>query len=92
MEGGFELNSLTGPAGTSSFVLPEPCDSASWSACCLLLCKQRNRLVAEYALRGIDSPMGVAEYRLIEALPQALANSLPSIEDIERELGGIDRP
>ena len=54
----------------------------------LLLCKQRNRLVAEYALRGIDSPMGVAEYRLIEALPEALARSLPSVEDLERELGG----
>jgi predicted nuclease of restriction endonuclease-like (RecB) superfamily len=56
----------------------------------LLLCKQRNRLVAEYALRGIDSPMGVAEYRLIEALPESLADSLPSVEDIERELGGAE--
>jgi hypothetical protein len=54
----------------------------------LLLCKQRNRLVAEYALRGIDSPMGVAEYRLIEALPEALARSLQSVEDLEKELGG----
>jgi len=58
----------------------------------LLLCKQRNRLVAEYALRGIDSPMGVAEYQLIEALPQALADSLPSVEDIERELGRAGSP
>lgn len=58
----------------------------------LLLCKQRNRLVAEYALRGIDSPMGVAEYRLIESLPEALASSLPSIEELERELGGDEGP
>jgi predicted nuclease of restriction endonuclease-like (RecB) superfamily len=54
----------------------------------LLLCKQQNRLVAEYALRGITNPMGVAEYQLLEALPESLATSLPSIEDIERELGG----
>lgn len=58
----------------------------------LLLCKQRNRLVAEYALRGINSPMGVAEYRLIEALPEGLADSLPSVEEIERELGGTEGP
>lgn len=54
----------------------------------LLLCKQQNRLVAEYALRGITNPMGVAQYQLLEALPESLATSLPSIEDIERELGG----
>ena len=53
----------------------------------LLLCKQKNRLVAEYALRGIQSPMGVAEYQLLETLPDTLKTSLPSIEEIERELG-----
>lgn len=52
----------------------------------LLLCKQKNRLVAEYALRGIQSPMGVAEYQLLETLPDTLKTSLPSIEEIEREL------
>lgn len=35
----------------------------------LLQCKQRNRLVAEYALRGIDRPMGAAVYHFLEALP-----------------------
>lgn len=54
----------------------------------LLLCKQHNRLVAEYALRGISSPIGVAEYQLLEALPEELQTSLPSIEEIERELSG----
>ncbi|MCT9810176.1 PDDEXK nuclease domain-containing protein [Acidovorax sp. Be4] len=54
----------------------------------LLLCKQQNRLVAEYALSGIDKPMGVAEYQLLRDLPARLEHSLPSIADIEAELAG----
>jgi predicted nuclease of restriction endonuclease-like (RecB) superfamily len=53
----------------------------------LLLCKAKNRVVAEYALRDSNKPMGVAEYQLVAALPQELQTSLPSIEQIERELG-----
>ncbi|AXE94620.1 DUF1016 domain-containing protein [Paraburkholderia terricola] len=53
----------------------------------LLLCKEHNRLVAEYALRGIAKPMGVAEYQLLREIPQPLATELPSIEEIEAELG-----
>lgn len=45
----------------------------------LLLCKQQNRLVAEYALSGIDKPIGVAEYQLLRDLPDMLEQSLPSI-------------
>jgi predicted nuclease of restriction endonuclease-like (RecB) superfamily len=54
----------------------------------MLLCKTQNRLVAEYALRDNHKPIGVAEYQLVESLPEELRNSLPSIELIERELGG----
>jgi hypothetical protein len=54
----------------------------------LLLCKNKNKVVAEYALRNNTQPMGVAEYRLVESLPPELQTSLPSIEQIERELGG----
>ncbi|NHB11394.1 DUF1016 domain-containing protein [Burkholderia cepacia] len=54
----------------------------------LLLCKSKNTLVAEYALRDKTQPIGVAEYQLIESLPEELQTSLPSIEQIERELGG----
>lgn len=46
-----------------------------------------NRLVAEYALRGIAKLMSVAEYQLLREVPQPLATDLPSIEDIEAELG-----
>ena len=53
----------------------------------LLLCKSKNKVVAEYALRDNTRPIGVAEYQLVESLPPELQTSLPSIEQIERELG-----
>jgi predicted nuclease of restriction endonuclease-like (RecB) superfamily len=52
----------------------------------LLLCKTQDRLVAEYALSGIDKPIGVAEYQLVRALPETLATSLPTVEELENEL------
>ncbi len=54
----------------------------------LLLCKTQNRVVAEYALRDSNKPIGVAEYQLVAALPAELRTSLPSIEQIEREFAG----
>ena len=54
----------------------------------LLLCKSKNKVVAEYALRQNNQPLGVAEYKLIESLPPELATDLPSIEQIEQELMG----
>ena len=56
----------------------------------LLLCKTKNRLVAEYALSGISKPIGVAEYQLVRALPEPLDTNLPSIEEIEAELSRED--
>ena len=55
----------------------------------LLLCKTKNRVVAEYARRDSHKPMGVAEYQLIESLPAELQTSLPSTEQIEREIGRL---
>lgn len=52
----------------------------------LLLCKSKNKVVAEYALGDKTQPMGIAEYKLLESLPAELQTSLPSIEQIEREL------
>ena len=54
----------------------------------LLLCKSRNKVVAEYALRDTAQPLGVAEYKLLESLPAELKINLPSIAQIERELMG----
>jgi len=56
----------------------------------LLLCKSKNKVVAEYALRDNARPIGVAEYQLVESLPAELQTSLPSIEQIERELASDD--
>jgi predicted nuclease of restriction endonuclease-like (RecB) superfamily len=56
----------------------------------LLLCKSQNQVVAEYALGDRSQPMGIAEYKLLESLPPELQTSLPSIEQIEREMA--DRP
>ena len=55
----------------------------------LLLCKSKDAIVAEYAVRSNSSPQGIAEYDLIKDLPEPLQTSLPSIERIERELEGI---
>jgi predicted nuclease of restriction endonuclease-like (RecB) superfamily len=52
----------------------------------LLLCKTKNKVVAEYALRDKSQPIGVAEYQLVDSLPDELQTNLPSIEQIEREL------
>lgn len=55
----------------------------------LLLCKDNNKLVAEYALRDVGKPIGVAEWRtkLVSTLPKKFRGALPSVKDIERELG-----
>src|SRR4029079_4903406 len=52
----------------------------------LLLCKTKNKLVAEYSLSGIAKPMGVAEYQLVRALPEPLDTKLPTIAQLEEEL------
>jgi len=56
----------------------------------LLLCRKKNKLVAEYALRGLDQSIAVAEWqtRLTDTLPDDLRGSLPTIEEIEAELSG----
>ena len=53
----------------------------------LILCKDRNNLVAEYALRDIGKPIGIARYALSATLPDALKMSLPTVEEVEAELG-----
>jgi len=52
----------------------------------ILLCQSRNKVLAEYALRNVSSPMGVSEYQLTRMMPKNLKTSLPTIEEIEKEL------
>lgn len=52
----------------------------------LILCQNKDRVIAEYALRDINKPIGVADYELTRALTGEMASSLPTIEEIEAEL------
>ncbi len=54
----------------------------------LVLCKEKNKVVVEYALRDTKKPIGVSAYRLREKLPAKLKGSLPTVEELEAELGG----
>lgn len=57
----------------------------------VLLCKSKNKGVAEYALSDKTQAMGIVlSHKLLESLPAELQTSLPSIEQIERELAGND--
>lgn len=55
----------------------------------ILICKSKNSTVVEYALKDINKPIGISEYRLSTLLPKKLKSSLPSIEEIEAELESI---
>ncbi|WP_097028579.1 PDDEXK nuclease domain-containing protein [Clostridium peptidivorans] len=52
----------------------------------IILCKEKNRLVAEYSLKDITKPIGVSEYKLLEKIPEELKGTLPTIEEIEDTL------
>jgi len=52
----------------------------------LILCKSKNNVLVEYALRDTTKPIGLAEYKLTEALPEDIKTALPSIEELEAEL------
>ena len=53
----------------------------------IILCGTRKKLTAEYALRNSNAPIGVSEYRTATALPDDLKKNLPSVEELEKELG-----
>lgn len=53
----------------------------------LIICKTKDQIVAEYALRNTTTPIGISEYKLSESLPADLKGSLPTIEELENELG-----
>jgi hypothetical protein len=58
----------------------------------LILCQTRDRLLAEYSFAGIDKPIGISTYELTRALPQGLQSALPTVEEIEAELGERAKP
>jgi hypothetical protein len=64
-------------------MLKHPSDNPSIG---ILLCKERDKLTAEYALKDINKPIGVSEYKLSDFLPEELADTLPTAEDIEKRI------
>lgn len=52
----------------------------------ILLCRDKNNIEAEFALRDINKPIGVSEFDIIESLPENLKSNLPTIEELESEL------
>lgn len=55
----------------------------------LILCQEKNEIVAEYSLKNMTQPIGISEYQLTEVLPKEFESSLPTIEEIEQELKQI---
>ena len=64
-------------------ILKRPEDNPSIG---LLLCKSKNDLVAEYALKDMSKPIGVSEYKITSCLPEDLSKQLPSVEDIQKRI------
>jgi predicted nuclease of restriction endonuclease-like (RecB) superfamily len=56
----------------------------------IILCKEKRRIIVEYALRNARKPIGVATYRLVKRLPKALQGQLPSPAEITRLLEGVE--
>jgi hypothetical protein len=54
----------------------------------LILCKSKNAIIAEYALRDTKKPIGISGFRVTESLPAGLKGSLPTIKELEDELKG----
>ena len=56
----------------------------------LILCQEKDEIVAEYSLRNMSQPIGISEYKLTEVLPKEFVSSLPTIEMIESEFSKVE--
>ena len=57
----------------------------------MLLCKSKNDLVAEYSLKDMSKPIGVSAYQITSSLPEELERQLPSVEDIQKRIKGVNQ-
>lgn len=57
----------------------------------LILCQDKNRIVAEYALQGVRKAIGVSQYAMTRALPKEFRSTLPTIEQMEQGLRQLAR-
>jgi predicted nuclease of restriction endonuclease-like (RecB) superfamily len=58
----------------------------------LIICKSKDKIEAQYSLEVINQPVGISEYKLAKILPKNYKSSLPSIKELEQELGNVDIP
>ncbi|MBR1521930.1 MAG: DUF1016 family protein [Bacteroidaceae bacterium] len=77
------LGQLSGYVSCANHVLKRDGDSPTVG---LLICKSKDDVIAQYALEGYNNPLGISEYELSKLYPKDFKSTLPSIEDIEREL------
>jgi len=77
------LGQLSGYVSFANHILKGESDNPTIG---LLVCKNKNDIVARYALEGYTQPLGISEYELSKVFPENFKSSLPSIEDIENEL------
>jgi hypothetical protein len=56
----------------------------------IILCKDKDKTVVEYALQQSVSPIGIANYEIVSQLPENMQNQLPTVEQISNLLQGID--
>lgn len=52
----------------------------------LLICKNKDKVLAQYSVNSANTPIGISEYEISHALPNEIRNSMPTIEEIENEL------
>lgn len=57
----------------------------------LLICRQKDSLLAQYALEGSNLPLGISEYELSKLYPEKVEGTIPTIEEIEAKLGNEDK-
>lgn len=57
----------------------------------LLICRQKDSLLAQYALEGSNLPLGISEYELSKLYPEKVDGTIPTIEEIEAKLGNKDK-
>lgn len=79
------LGQLSGYVSCANHVLRREGDNPTVG---LLICKSKDNVMAQYALEGYSQPLGISEYELSKLYPTDFKSTLPSIEDIERELSG----
>lgn len=58
----------------------------------LILCQDKNRIIAEYALKGLQKAIGISAYKLTRALPKEFRSSLPTVEQMETRLAEMTQP